>query len=71
MMISYPDPRELAVSRLCWYDPRNPNYIPETLEADELPAPFGHKSCYCDNCFQGRNQLAVVILSLLEDGNKS
>lgn len=50
---------ELILSKLCYYDPRNPDYDKENGERK--------KDCYCDNCFYGRTPLAEYILKLLED----
>ena len=41
---------------LCLYDKRNPAY---NIEDGEKQNP-----CYCDNCFYGRNKLALEILKL-------
>ena len=49
--------------KLCTYDKRNPDY--EYLFSDndnEVPEP--RKDCYCDNCFYGRDKLALEILRL-------
>lgn len=45
---------------LCWYDRRNPY---TTLENDEPERPKGAK-CSCDNCFYGRDVLALEIIRL-------
>ena len=59
--------RELALANLCWYDPRNPDILPEHLDLHhDLQLLGGHRDCYCDPCFYGRHKLAVTILSLLE-----
>lgn len=51
----------LAASNLCYYDHRNPDHM-----RDE-DGPLGRKEpCHCDNCFTGRNDLALVIMGLLE-----
>ena len=43
---------------LCYYDPRTPDCDPE---ADgRTPRPPG---CMCDNCFYGRDELAMALLS--------
>jgi hypothetical protein len=47
---------------LCNRDKRNP--IWESLyEFDENP-PEPRKDCYCDNCFYGRDKLALEIIRL-------
>lgn len=50
--------KETILSRLCYYDPRNPNYDKENGERK--------KECYCDNCFYGRTPMAEYLLQLLE-----
>ncbi len=47
--------------KLCYYDRRNPN---NTLEPNEKQKP--RQDCYCDNCFYGRDALALEILQLKE-----
>lgn len=39
---------------LCLYDARNPHHDPEDGGR--------HKDCCCDNCFYGRDELAVALL---------
>lgn len=52
---------------LCWYDSRNPDYI-EPFDDDDLRQP--RDNCFCDNCFYGRDKLALEILRLQsERGN--
>lgn len=41
---------------LCYYDKRNPN--------NDLENGNEKENCYCDNCFYGRNILALEILRL-------
>jgi hypothetical protein len=53
-------------SNLCSKDKRSPSF--EDLfyeEGDELPIP--RVGCFCDNCFYGRDKLALEILKLKED----
>jgi hypothetical protein len=47
--------------RLCYYDKRNPNNI---IDTDEPQEP--RDNCYCDNCFYGRDRLALEIIELRE-----
>jgi len=42
---------------LCYYDLRNPYNT--NFENEPLP-----EKCFCDNCFYGRNKLALEILKL-------
>ena len=51
---------EEVLSRLCYYDIRNPDGI--TLD-EEIPKETN--DCFCDNCFYGRDKLAKYILELL------
>lgn len=44
-------------SKLCYYDPRNPNRV----VLDEYP-PFPDPGYSCDNCFYGRTRLAEELL---------
>jgi len=60
--------QEEIYSNLCIRDPRNPEF--DTIyydEDDEKPIP--REKCSCDNCFYGRDVLAIEILSLLTNKN--
>lgn len=50
---------------LCCYDERSPDYgdllSSEDGDPQELPQP--RVDCGCDNCFYGRDRLAVELLS--------
>ena len=46
---------------LCYNDPRNPMF---SDLGDDAPEP--RKGCFCDNCFYGRDAMALVILSYQE-----
>lgn len=48
---------------LCTYDPRSPYYadLAMALE-DDMRQP--RQNCCCDNCFYGRDRLALEILRL-------
>jgi hypothetical protein len=46
---------------LCYYDTRNPYYI-LALDIEDIKQP--RQNCYCDNCFQGLDRLALEILKL-------
>ena len=53
---------EEVYKRLCSYDKRNPdNVIDEEFGITESKK----DDCNCDNCFYGRNKLALTILELL------
>lgn len=45
---------------LCNYDEDNPYNILDLFEDDDRPEP--RNGCACDNCFYGRDKLAVQIL---------
>lgn len=47
-------------SNLCHYDEDNPYNILDLFEDDDCPEP--RNGCACDNCFYGRDKLAVQIL---------
>ena len=53
-----------VLENLCYYDERNPDNSLQyfDLEGEEPPEP--RKDCACDNCFYGRDKLALEILSL-------
>ena len=48
---------------LCYKDKRNPMYADVY---DEDDSPIARDGCYCDNCFGGKDRLALVALELLE-----
>ena len=55
--------KEEIKSNLCYYDPENPN---NNLDAyDEEDRPQSRNGCRCDNCFYGRDKLAMQILETL------
>ena len=56
--------KQTVLNNLCIYDKRNPDYDPEmtTLSDDQFREP--RTDCFCDNCFYGRDALAVEILRL-------
>jgi hypothetical protein len=53
-----------VLENLCVYDAKHPSYA-DFVEgyADREP----RNNCYCDNCFYGRDKMAVFILSLLKE----
>jgi hypothetical protein len=51
--------------KLCCYDPENPFSRYNTKDGQEPPKPR-RKGCGCDNCFYGRDQLAVELLNLIQ-----
>jgi len=54
-----------VVENLCVYDPRSPDYedICAGMDKEDIPPP--RISCYCDNCFSGRDKLAVELLKYI------
>jgi len=60
--------RDEVESNLCCYDTRSPDYndLLWGVNGDpkELPRPR-RRDCGCDNCFYGRDRLAVALLDLL------
>lgn len=47
---------------LCYFDKRNPNGNP--LPDDDDPREPRELGCACDNCFYGRDKLAVEVIRL-------
>jgi len=52
-------------SNLCYYDPKNPNKNLNTYEDEDRPQP--REKCYCDNCFYGRDKLAMQLLEVIHE----
>jgi hypothetical protein len=51
-----------VLERLCYYDHRNPYWFGEyDSEGDEREP---REQCACDNCYYGRDKLALEILRL-------
>lgn len=50
--------------KLCSNDPRHPFWAVLYGELLDEEAPAPRENCYCDNCFYGRDELAVEILRL-------
>ena len=61
-------------SKLCCKDPRNPIYK-DIYNKDWINfmdgPPIPRVNCYCDNCFSGRDTLALEIINLNELLNRS
>ena len=53
---------EEVKNNLCYYDPENPNNNLDCFDGEDVIVPR-EKDCYCDNCFYGRDKLALYILS--------
>lgn len=62
------------LDNLCVYDPRYPGYYSLTLRDLEedlnngysISLPVPRHNCYCDNCFNGRDRLAVELLECIK-----
>ena len=59
---------ESVYESLCSYDSRNPLYedLAYSFEGDEKSKP--RDGCLCDNCFYGRDRLAMEVIRLRELG---
>ena len=55
---------EKVYDKLCWYDNRNPDFNSYYWDDESPPTP--RNNCYCDNCFYGRDELALKIIELNE-----
>ena len=55
---------EEVYDNLCHYDPRSDYYqdMLVCMDAKDIPRPRG--DCACDNCFHGRDRLAMEIIKL-------
>ena len=51
---------EEIYENLCYDDPRNPSYFKD--DWDDTPRPPRLENCGCDNCFYGRDRLAMELL---------
>ena len=51
--------------KLCYYDRRNPDHYP-FLDDDEPREPR-QPGCACDNCFYGRDELALEVIQLRKE----
>lgn len=62
---STPKRKVNAFEYLCIYDERNPNseYL---IMVDDEDKPKPRRDCACDNCFYGRDELALEIIRLQE-----
>jgi hypothetical protein len=54
---------EYIYSKLCWYDKRHPDYDEQENEGTKPRV-----NCFCDNCFYGRDELALEILKTRPKG---
>jgi hypothetical protein len=46
----------IDLTKLCYYDVRNPNNLADFYAKDP--------QCYCDNCFYGRTRLTLQLLEM-------
>jgi hypothetical protein len=56
---------EEVLTRLCYYDSRNPDHI--TFLEDDAFTLERPNNCSCDNCFYGRTKLAEHYLKVREE----
>lgn len=54
-----------VLHNLCLYDSRHPLYADLVFDDEDRPVPRA-PGCACDNCFYGRDRLAVALLEALE-----
>jgi len=54
---------ESILKHICVHDPQSPYFddLHHYDEQDELPKP--RNGCFCDNCFYGRDALAIELLN--------
>jgi len=55
---------------LCVYDKRNEFYQDTASYTSKEDIPKARDNCHCDNCFYGRDELALEILRLRGDNEK-
>jgi hypothetical protein len=55
-------PLDEVFANLCTKDARNPVYY--DIYGDDEDKPIPRDSCSCDNCFYGRDKLAMEIIRL-------
>ena len=51
-------------SKLCTYDPRNPNS--DIFDAEDLAFHKKEPICYCNSCFNGTHNIADELLKYIE-----
>jgi len=54
---------------LCYYDPENPNSNLDAYEDEDRPQP--RNECGCDNCFYGRDKLAMQLIEAKRERDKA
>lgn len=55
---------EEVYKNLCFKDKRNPTWQDLYGQDEECEIPEPRNDCYCDNCFYGRDKLALEIIKL-------
>jgi len=69
--------REQVLEELCYYDIRNPNCgldeeeLKERIEIITRTLKGREYWCSCDNCFYGRNKLAVELLKYIDNATNN
>jgi hypothetical protein len=56
--------REQVYERLCYHDTRNPHYDTENVTLNV------RNECTCDNCFRGKDELALEVLRLMDEADE-
>lgn len=56
---------EEILKSLCYYDKRNPDCMADDDRIESKRNSRGGRSCYCDNCFSGRTELATELLKFI------
>jgi len=51
---------------LCVRDRRSPSFNDFYWDEDEEAIPEPRQQCFCDNCFYGKDRLALEIIRLME-----
>ena len=63
--------REEVLTKLCYYDLRNPNGVIDDMSEEELKeydyGNYAQKDCYCDDCFYGITKLAEELLKYVTE----
>lgn len=59
--------RDEIYENLCVYDPRS-EYYKDMIRCGWRPGDISAPriNCYCDNCFKGKDKLAIEILRLMD-----
>ena len=58
---------EEILGNLCIRDPRNPDHKDHYMDFYDYEIGTARKNCFCENCFNGRDILALEIIKLKEE----